>query len=159
MGVGAGFAIAAALVQQAESKLSGLPPKKVLCIQGDSAFGFGGMELETAARYQLPIVFVIANNNGIYNGLDLESWDQMLEQTDQLQLPLVIPPVSLHPGNKYDKIMHAFGCPGYNVNTVEELHESFHKALKEKSSPSLIHIRIESSSGRKSQVRRTFFLL
>ena len=45
MGVGSGFAIAAALYCRDHC-----PGKKVLCIQGDSAFGFGGMELETAFR-------------------------------------------------------------------------------------------------------------
>ena len=49
MGVGCGFAIAAALVQ-AELKAKGGEPSPVFCIQGDSAFGFSGMELETAAR-------------------------------------------------------------------------------------------------------------
>ena len=152
MGVGSGFAIAAALVEQNESKKKKVLPKKVLCIQGDSAFGFGGMELETAARYKLPIVFVIANNNGIYNGLPQESWNEMLEQTDQDSLPLVIPSVSLDPGNKYEKIMHAFGCPGFDVNTIDELHDAFDKALKETSRPSLIHIHVESTSQRKTQV-------
>ena len=61
MGVGLGFAIAAALVH---------PNRRVVCVEGDSAFGFSGMELETACRYKLPITFVIINNNGIYGGLD-----------------------------------------------------------------------------------------
>ena len=50
MGVGSGFAIAAALQCRDHS-----PEKRVLCIQGDSAFGFGGMEIETAFRYDLII--------------------------------------------------------------------------------------------------------
>ena len=50
MGVGTGFAIAAALL--AESQADGsIPPRRVVCVQGDSAFGFSGMELETACRY------------------------------------------------------------------------------------------------------------
>jgi len=61
MGVGLGFAIAAAMVH---------PDRRVVCVEGDSAFGFSGMELETACRYKLPIIFIIINNNGIYGGLD-----------------------------------------------------------------------------------------
>jgi 2-hydroxyacyl-CoA lyase 1 len=61
MGVGLGFAIAAALVY---------PNRRVVCVEGDSAFGFSGLELETAVRYKLPITFIIINNNGIYGGLD-----------------------------------------------------------------------------------------
>ncbi len=45
MGVGSGFAIASALYCR-----DNFPNKRVVCIQGDSAFGFGGMEIETAFR-------------------------------------------------------------------------------------------------------------
>ena len=45
MGVGSGFAIAASLFCRDHA-----PNKRVVCIQGDSAFGFGGMEIETAYR-------------------------------------------------------------------------------------------------------------
>jgi 2-hydroxyacyl-CoA lyase 1 len=49
MGVGTGFAIAAAVLAESQSK-EGKPAGRVVCIQGDSAFGFSGMELETASR-------------------------------------------------------------------------------------------------------------
>ena len=61
MGVGFGFAIAAQHLY---------PEKKVVMVVGDSAFGFSGMELETAARYRLPLKVVIVNNNGIVMGTD-----------------------------------------------------------------------------------------
>ncbi len=48
MGVGCGFAIAAALLEQQKLPSQQAP---VVCIQGDSAFGFSGMEVETAHRY------------------------------------------------------------------------------------------------------------
>ncbi|MFP8881422.1 MAG: thiamine pyrophosphate-binding protein, partial [Myxococcota bacterium] len=60
MGVGLGFAIAAAVA---------CPDKKVICVEGDSAFGFSGMEVETACRFRLPITFIIINNNGIGGGM------------------------------------------------------------------------------------------
>ncbi|VDM85653.1 unnamed protein product [Strongylus vulgaris] len=46
MGVGQGYALAAALYCRDHS-----PTTKVLVVQGDSAFGFSGMEIETIARY------------------------------------------------------------------------------------------------------------
>ena len=49
MGVGTGFAIAAAMIAENEAR-DGHPARRVVCIQGDSAFGFSGMEVETAAR-------------------------------------------------------------------------------------------------------------
>lgn len=59
MGVGLGYAIAAAAT---------FPEKKIVAVEGDSAFGFSGMEVEVACRYNLNIVFIILNNNGIYRG-------------------------------------------------------------------------------------------
>lgn len=61
MKVGLGFAIAAQLFE---------PERQVVCIQGDSAFGFSAMEIETVCRLGLPILFIIINNNGIYAGMD-----------------------------------------------------------------------------------------
>ena len=57
MGVGLGFAIAAAAVH---------PELKVVTVQGDSAFVFSGMEIEVACRFKMPITVIIVNNNGIY---------------------------------------------------------------------------------------------
>src|SRR6202022_3733592 len=58
MGMGRGYAIAAAVE-------SGAP---VVAIEGDSAFGFSGMELETICRYRLPVVTIVLNNGGVYRG-------------------------------------------------------------------------------------------
>ena len=58
MGIGMGFAIAAAIETG----------KPVLAIEGDSAFGFSGMEVETICRYNLPVCIVVFNNDGIYRG-------------------------------------------------------------------------------------------
>ena len=40
--------------------------KPVIAIEGDSAFGFSGMEVETICRYGLPVCVVVFNNNGVY---------------------------------------------------------------------------------------------
>lgn len=48
MGVGLGFAIAAGLYCRDR-----FPHKRVICVEGDSAFGFSGMELETIFRLLL----------------------------------------------------------------------------------------------------------
>lgn len=45
MGVGLGFAIAAALYCK-----DNYPHKRVICVEGDSAFGFSAMEVETMYR-------------------------------------------------------------------------------------------------------------
>ncbi|KAM6450161.1 2-hydroxyacyl-CoA lyase 1 isoform 5-T5 [Liasis olivaceus] len=74
MGVGLGFAIAAATVTKTHN-----PEQRVVCIEGDSAFGFSGMEVETICRHNLPIIIIIINNNGIYNGLDSKTWKDTLK--------------------------------------------------------------------------------
>ena len=61
MGVGPGFAIAAAVYCRDYE-----PDSRVICVEGDSAFGFSGMEVETMVRQKLPIIVVVFNNNGIY---------------------------------------------------------------------------------------------
>src|SRR6266567_1462108 len=63
MGIGMGFAVAAAVETG----------KPVLAVEGDSAFGFSGMEIETICRYQLPVCIVIFNNDGIYRGTDVNA--------------------------------------------------------------------------------------
>ncbi|KAJ0066056.1 hypothetical protein NL108_001293, partial [Boleophthalmus pectinirostris] len=77
MGVGLGFAIAAAVMEK--SKVNG---QRVICVEGDSAFGFSGMEAETMCRYNLPIIIIVVNNNGIYSGVDPETWKEMAKLGD-----------------------------------------------------------------------------
>lgn len=81
MGVGPGFAIAAALYCRDYH-----PGKKVLCVEGDSAFGFSGMEIETMVRYKLPITIVVVNNGGIYGGLEQDTYDMIREEGDLTQV-------------------------------------------------------------------------
>jgi hypothetical protein len=60
MGIGLGFAVAAAVTNR------GTP---VVSVQGDSAFGFSGMEIETMVRYKLPVKLIVINNGGIGGGI------------------------------------------------------------------------------------------
>lgn len=84
MGVGPGFAIAAALYCRDHC-----PGKKVICVEGDSAFGFSGMEIETMVRYQLPILIIIVNNGGIYGGFDQETFDDIRSEGDLTKVYVV----------------------------------------------------------------------
>ncbi|KAF4799253.1 2-hydroxyacyl-CoA lyase 1 [Turdus rufiventris] len=143
MGVGLGFAIAAAMVARDRT-----PGRRVVCIEGDSAFGFSGMEVETICRYNLPIVIIVVNNNGIYTGLDANSWEEMLKFGDPATC---VPPVSLLPNAHYEKIMSAFGGKGYFVKTPEELQNALKASLTDKQTPSLINVMINPQSERKKQ--------
>ncbi|XP_053743645.1 2-hydroxyacyl-CoA lyase 1 isoform X1 [Synchiropus splendidus] len=144
MGVGLGFAIAAAEVER--SKGGG---RRVVCVEGDSAFGFSGMEVETMCRYNLPVVIIVVNNNGIYSGVDPETWKELAKLGD---LSTVAPPVTLLPEARYDEVMTAFGGRGFLVRTVEELRSALEQSLSDWTRPSLLNVLISPSSDRKQQV-------
>ncbi|XP_078210402.1 2-hydroxyacyl-CoA lyase 1 isoform X24 [Callithrix jacchus] len=143
MGVGLGFAIAAAMVAKDRH-----PGQRVICVEGDSAFGFSGMEVETICRYNLPIILLVVNNNGIYQGFDMDAWKETLKFQDPTA---VVPPMCLLPNSHYEQIMTAFGGKGYFVETPEELQKSLRQSLADTSKPSLINIMIEPQATRKAQ--------
>ncbi|MGH8597243.1 MAG: thiamine pyrophosphate-dependent enzyme, partial [Gammaproteobacteria bacterium] len=127
MGVGLAFAIAAAAIH---------PNKKVVCVEGDSAFGFSGMEVETACRYQLPITFVVVNNNGIGSGVT--------------ELVEPIPPHVYTPNARYDLMIEAFGGKGYYATNPQALRSALRAALDSKV-PSLVNAMIDPHATRKPQ--------
>ncbi|TNN78407.1 2-hydroxyacyl-CoA lyase 1 [Liparis tanakae] len=143
MGVGLGFAIAAACVERSEQS-----NQRIICVEGDSAFGFSGMEVETMCRYNLPVIIIVVNNNGIYNGVDAETWKEMAKMGD---LTSIAPPVTLLPEARYDEVMTAFGGRGFLVRTVEELRSALQLSLSDWERPSLLNVLIEPSSDRKPQ--------
>ena len=128
MGVGAGFAIAAAAVH---------PDRKTVSIQGDSAFGFSGMEVEVACRYGLPITFIVVNNNGIGGGPTELSRDR-------------IPPGAYTPNARYERVIEAFGGKGYFATTPDELQRALKEALVDPE-PNLVNVMIDPRAQRKPQ--------
>ena len=128
MGIGMGYAIAAA-VQTG---------KPVLAIEGDSAFGFSGMEVETICRYNLPICIVIFNNNGIYRGTDVNPTGG----------PDVATTVFVK-DSRYDKMMEAFGGVGVRVTTPDELKRAVSEAM-DSGKPTLVNAVIDPAAGSES---------
>jgi oxalyl-CoA decarboxylase len=128
MGIGMGFAIAAAVETG----------KPVLAVEGDSAFGFSGMEVETICRYNLPVCVVIFNNNGIYRGTDVNAGGG----SDPATTVFV-------KDSRYDKMMEAFGGIGVHVATPDELKRAVDKALAS-GKPTLINAAIDPAAGSES---------
>jgi oxalyl-CoA decarboxylase len=128
MGIGMGFSVAAAVV-------SGQP---VIAIEGDSAFGFSGMEVETICRYNLPVCVVIFNNNGVYRGTDVNPTGG----------PDVAPTVFVK-GARYDKLMEAFGGVGVHATTPAELRKAMEEAIRSRK-PTLINAVIDETAGTES---------
>ena len=128
MGIGMGFAVAAAVETG----------KPVLAIEGDSAFGFSGMEVETICRYNLPVCIVVFNNNGIYRGTDInKSGGSDVAPTVFVQ------------GARYDKMMEAFGGVGAHVTTPDELRRAVNEAM-DSGRPTLINAVIDPAAGSES---------
>jgi oxalyl-CoA decarboxylase len=128
MGIGMGYAIGAAVV-------SGKP---VVAIEGDSAFGFSGMEIETICRYHLPIVTVVFNNGGIYRGDDVNRSGG----TDPA-------PTVLMKDARYDKLIEAFGGVGYDAVDPQGLAKALTEALASEQ-PALINCAIDPTAGTES---------
>jgi oxalyl-CoA decarboxylase len=128
MGIGMGFAIAAAVETG----------KSVLAVEGDSAFGFSGMEVETVCRYNLPICTVIFNNNGIYRGTNVNPTGG----ADPA-------PTVFVKDARYDKMMEAFGGVGVNVTTPDELSRAVNAAM-DSGKPTLINAVIDPAAGTES---------
>ena len=127
MGVGMGYAIAAAVETG----------KPVLAVEGDSAFGFSGMEVETICRYKLPICVVIFNNDGIYRGTDVNN-----ASSDPATTVFV-------KGSRYDRMIEAFGGVGVNATTPDELKRAVNTAM-DSGKPTLINAAIDPAAGSES---------
>jgi len=127
MGIGMGQAIAAAVETG----------KPVLAVEGDSAFGFSGMEVETICRYNLPVCVVVFNNNGIYRGTDVNKAGADPATTVFVK------------GARYDKMMEAFGGVGVNATSPDELKRAVNAAM-DSGRPTLINAVIDPAAGSES---------
>jgi oxalyl-CoA decarboxylase len=127
MGIGMGYSIAAAIETG----------KPVLAIEGDSAFGFSGMEVETICRYKLPVCIVIFNNDGIYRGTDVNPGGSDPATTVFVK------------GSRYDKMMEAFGGVGINATSPDELKRAVNEAM-DSGKPTLINAVIDPGAGSES---------
>jgi oxalyl-CoA decarboxylase len=128
MGIGMGQAIAAAVETG----------KPVLAVEGDSAFGFCGMEVETICRYQLPVCVVVFNNGGIYRGTDVNPRGGPDPATTVFVK-----------GARYDKIIEAFGGIGVQAETPDELKRAVDAAM-DSGKPTLINAVIDPAAGSES---------
>jgi len=127
MGIGMGYSVAAAVETGC----------KVLAVEGDSAFGFSGMETETIARYKLPVCIVIFNNDGIYRGTDTNATSNDPATTVFVK------------GARYDKMMEGFGGVGVNATSPDELRQAINAAL-DSGKPTLINAVIDPAAGSES---------
>jgi oxalyl-CoA decarboxylase len=128
MGIGMGFCVGAAVVTG----------QRVIAIEGDSAFGFSGMEVETICRYNLPVCVVILNNNGVYRGTDVNPTGGA-----------DVAPTVFVKNARYELLMEAFGGVGVNAKTPAELRAGMEEAIRS-GKPTLINAIIDETAGTES---------
>ncbi len=128
MGMGMGSAIGAAVATG----------KSVVAVEGDSAFGFSGMDFATICRYKLPVTVVIFNNGGIYNGIGVNPSGG--------DAPA---PTTLDINAQYNLIGEAFGAKGYRVSDPASLKAALTEAIASKA-PALIDVQLGADSGKES---------
>ena len=128
MGIGMGYSIGAAVTMG----------KQVVAVEGDSAFGFSGMEVETICRYDLPVCIVVFNNNGVYKGTDVNPTGGKDAA-----------PTVFVKGARYDRMMEAFGGVGRNATTPAELTAALTEAIAS-GKPTLINAVIDEAAGTES---------
>ena len=128
MGMGMGSAIGAAVATG----------KKVVAVEGDSAFGFSGMDFATICRYKLPVTVVVFNNGGIYNGIGVNPSGG--------DAPA---PTTLDINAQYNKIGEAFGADNYRVDNTADLKAALEAAIAS-GKPCLIDVQLAADAGKES---------
>src|ERR1700753_1951777 len=109
LGSGPGYALAAKLAR---------PDRQVVLLQGDGAFGFSGMEWDTLARHNVPVVSVVGNN-GIW----------ALEHHPMVALYGYSVVAKLRPGTRYDEVVRALGGHCELVSTPDELRPALERGF------------------------------
>ena len=109
IGHGIGMSIAVQLAR---------PGKQVFVMLGDGGIGIGGMDIETALRYRLPIVYLVYNNS---------SW--MGRGPRRLLFRDDMPDWDMLPDIRYDKMFEAIGCHGEQVENPEDIRPALERAF------------------------------
>jgi len=114
------------------------PEKKVFVITGDGSFLFNGAEIDTAVRYDIPFVVIIANDSYwgmVYHG-NVLAWKSKEKSSIGTKLNEEV---------RYDKFAESLGGYGETVIDPEEIKPAIQRALKE-NVPAVIDVRIDTEA-------------
>ena len=123
MGFGLGAAIGAKVAN---------PDSTVINIAGDGCFHMNMNELSTVAKYRIPIIEIVMNNNVL----------GMVRQWQRLFYGKRFSTTTLDKMTDYDMLAKGFGVNGYTVSTKEEALKALKEALKS-DEPTLINCLID----------------
>ncbi len=119
VGHGVGMGIGAQLAR---------PGAQVVVVVGDGGLGIGGFDMETAARYKLPVICVLWNNS---------SWGPSFEM-----MPLLkgrTEPFDMLPKIRYDRIFEELGCHGEYAEEPDQILPALERAFKS-GKPALVNV-------------------
>ena len=124
LGTGLPFAIGASLAA---------PERPAFCVSGDSAFRFNMQELETAARYRLPIVTVVAVDGayGMEKSAQSRVWGREADWFGSDHAPV-----------RFDQVAIAMGCHGDYVDRAADLRPALERAVAS-GKPAVIHAAVD----------------
>ncbi|OAP63274.1 hypothetical protein AYL99_02501 [Fonsecaea erecta] len=167
MGVGMGYAIAAwaahNIAPPRRATTRKLNKKKIVALEGDSAFGFSGMEIETMARHKMDVLIIVMNNSGIYKGdaADETGWREKQAQTaaDDTKIAAStttsttnknvagarkgLRSTSLLYETRYECLADMVGGRGWLVRTEDELAEATRQAFLETEKVCVLNVIID----------------
>jgi acetolactate synthase-1/2/3 large subunit len=109
VGHGVGMGIGAQLAR---------PGKQVVVVSGDGGLGIGGFDMETAAKYGLPVICLLWNNS---------SWGPSFDQMPMLRGRT--DPFDMIPDIRYDRVFAEMGCHGEHVEKGDEIIPALERAL------------------------------
>ena len=121
----------AAAVQQGVGPQAAYKGHPIIAITGDAGFGYSGMEMETLAKYRLPAVVIVYNNNawGTWEG----------QRNNQVGLPVHLFQENL----RYDKLGEALGAHGEYVTAPGDFRPALERAYQvalDESRPSVVNV-------------------
>ena len=125
MGVGVPFGIAAQAAR---------PDKQVVVLTGDGSFGWNGMEVDTAVRFDLPVLFVICNNGS------MTAADEVFNPQKHLGFT-----------SRYDKMMEAMGGHGEFVERPDEIMPALERAYAS-GKPAVVNVIVDQYAKASSRV-------
>ena len=135
VGHGIGMAMGIAFADPSTQK------RPIVSLMGDAGMGNAGMEIETAVRYKLPIVFVITNNDGWIGSMKYliygKEW-KALKNKENIEWGLS----DFIPNQRYDKMFEAIGCHGEWVTSPKDLRDALIRSFEaaEKGIPAVLNV-------------------
>jgi acetolactate synthase-1/2/3 large subunit len=111
------------------------PERQVYCITGDGAVGFNIMEMETALRENIPIVVIVAVDEGW--GMERSAYTFQGYPPEQHQ------GIDLAGELRYDLIAQGMGCYGEKVDKLDQLMPALERAVAS-GKPALLHVTVDS---------------